>query len=111
MDIDQSKVTDDSTGFTLTSLVDGRFRDKHSFRSHALEVIVLDEIGGVSVLWRTDESMLTTLGIERWIAAVQSNLHRLSQLELSQKEQTLSEQFPDSGLSDSELDQFLSGLD
>ncbi|MFK7889531.1 MAG: amino acid adenylation domain-containing protein [Granulosicoccus sp.] len=98
-------------GHVFTPVIDSRLRDPQSHRSHAVEIIVMDDAkDGQRILWRIDETLPHTLDVEGWTERVGRALQSLTAEHLPATESLVSEEFPDSGMSDAELDDFLSSL-
>lgn len=97
--------------FTLHPLVDHRLRAANSRRSHAIDVLVTDLSDGINLVWRVDSALAISLNLQAWIDDVDISLHALVRNTRPEARQSVSRDFPDSGLSDDELDHFLANLE
>jgi len=98
-------------GFTLTPLTDTCFRDAHSPRGHAVELLVVDHHEGLALKWRVDESLAEQIGLHDWIERCRCMLHDQIDTHQHSMATASSAEFPDSGLDANELSDFLDSLD
>jgi hypothetical protein len=97
--------------FTFIPLTDTCFRGADSLRGHAVELIVTDHQQGLALTWRVDEAIAGQIGLHDWIERCRSRLDDASHLSDHSMAPVHSRDFPDSGLDESELSDFLDSLD
>ena len=97
--------------FTFTPLTDSCFRDADSIRGHAVELIVTDHQGGLALNWCADEAIAGQLGLHDWIERCRSRLDDPLDTSRHFMVSVQSRDFPDSGLDENELSDFLDSLD
>lgn len=97
--------------FRFIPLTDSCFRYAHSLRDHAVELLVTDHQGGLALTWRVDETIVEQIGLHDWIERCRSTLDDSSGTSDHSTATVHSQDFPDSGLDESELSDFLNSLD
>ena len=97
--------------FTFTPLTDACFRSADSLRGHAVELLVTDHHGGLALTWRVDETIAEEIGLHNWIERCRSTLNDPLDTPDHSMATVHSRDFPDSGLDESELSDFLDSLD
>ena len=98
-------------GFIFTPLTDTCFRDAHSPRGHAVELLVTDHDEGLALHWRVDETLAEHIGLQDWIERCDSILCDQVDAHQHSMKAGSSTVFPDSGLDEDELSDFLDSLD
>ena len=98
-------------GFMFTPLTDTCFRDAHSPRGHAVELLVTDHHEGLALHWRVDETLAEHIGLQDWIERCRSMLDDQVDAHQHSMKAGSSTVFPDSGLDADELSDFLDSLD
>ena len=101
----------ESEGVHFTPLTDTCFRDDQSLREHATELLVTDHDGGLALTWRVDAAVAGPIGLSGWIKRCRSMLQDQPETRNQSVATIPDPEFPDSGLDENELSDFLDSLD
>ena len=95
----------------FTPLTDSCFRDDQSLREHATELLVTDHDGGLALTWRVDTAVAGRIGLPDWIERCRSIVQDTLDTSGQSTATVPAREFPDSGLDENELSDFLDSLD